>query len=811
MSVNELLFELYAWADQRALLLLIIAVLVPLIGTASVLAVGRTTHPARQLASAVGGFALLAGAIGAAATAAALGVLDRSLMDANAVLLAAPLLGVGLSLLGLRLMMPLAQVPLFRSLLVLVGAMEPPAAGAAEAPAPEAAALSRRVPVVVAVGLVVLGAGLIAGRRLTRSDASAASGPLSIAVADISNETGEKELNSLSGLLITALGQSRKLEVMSRLSMFDVLRQMGRERVERIDETLALEVCRRAGTRALAVASLQKFDQLYTLDLKVVGVESGKFLFTAQEKGEGKASIPAMLDRLAERTRAGLREHREDISANARSVATLATPVLESYQRYFEAEQLFAQGRYLEVRPKLEEAVKLDPSFAVAHFKLAYLSEFSKELRGIDAAGELQRALQLLDRAPARDQLLIKGFVAQHEKRKAEAIALFERALAEFPPDKMAYYMAGDIRFHDHDHVGAVPYFEKAIGIDPLFVPALQHLTVSYTVRGNLARAVEVARQALERAPDYQPDYQTAMALAAALARLGREPEAQQALQRALQLTPPLYGGCNHEAVPFYMRLPTLDRAVAELEKCQSVVDPAKPGLVDFRAVAASIYLGKYAQAARLGEQLEALPKLPEDARLGVRLARVALLHDAGDRSASRRMLEELESQVRTPELQKGVAKCWLLLGDLARAKAYAAAHSLDGLQAYFDAAEAAGRNDYAAAAAALQPVMAESADLRHATERRNLLPLVAQWRLEAGQPREAVAAADQVLNEPWFEFGSSAAAYGKALIVRGKALEKLGQKSAARASYERAMALWAQADDLPEVRELKARLANFH
>lgn len=808
MSLNELLFQLYAWADERALLLLIVAVLVPLVGTASVIALGRTTAPARQLASAVGGFALLAGAVGAASIAAALGLLDRSLMEANAVLVAAPPLGVGLSLLGLRMVMPLAQVPLFRSLLLLIGALEPSEAGPAEAPTSHSPALARRVPVVMALALIVLGAGLIAGRQLTRSDAGAAAGPLSIAVADISNQTGEKELDSLSGLLITAVGQSRKLEVMSRISMFDTLRQMGRERVERIDEALAMEVCRRAGTRALAVATLQRFDRLYSLDLKVVGVESGKFLFTAQEKGEGKASIPAMLDRLAERTRAGLREHRDEIAANTRSVATLATPVLEAYQRYFEAEQLFAQGRYLEVRPKLEEAVKLDPSFALAHFKLAYLSEFDKELRKeIDGKGALQRALQLLDRTPARDQLLIKGHVAQHEKRVAEAISLFERALAEFPPDKMAYYMAGDIRFHNNDQSGSLPYFEKAIGIDPLFVPALQHMAEAYVFRGSHDRAVDVARQALERTPDYL----TGISLAVALAKLGRDAEAQQALERAVQLAPPQYAACNQQVIPFYMHLPTIDRAVAELEKCVASVDPDKPGQRNYLGMMAAMYLGRYAQALKLAEQMSALPKMPEEERKGVKLARAGILHEMGDAAATRRLLEELEPELRAPNLKKGLIAGWLWLKDIPRAKAYAAAHKVEGIQPAIDAAEAASRKDYAAAVVALQPLVGEGGDLARQSERRAVLPLLARWHLEAGQFKEAIAAADRVLDEPWFNFNSSPTTYGKALVVRGKAQEKLGQKSAARASYERAMKLWAKADDVPDVRELKARLANFH
>ena len=53
-----------------------------------------------------------------------------------------------------------------------------------------------------------------------------------IAVVDFVNETDEQELNGLSGLLITALEQSRHLSVLPRSRMFDILKQLGKEDVE---------------------------------------------------------------------------------------------------------------------------------------------------------------------------------------------------------------------------------------------------------------------------------------------------------------------------------------------------------------------------------------------------------------------------------------------------------------------------------------------------------------------------------------------------------------------------------------------------
>ena len=58
-----------------------------------------------------------------------------------------------------------------------------------------------------------------------------------VAVADFINQTKEEQLDGLSGMLITSLEQSRRLSVLTRSRMFDILRVMGKGNVDRIDES----------------------------------------------------------------------------------------------------------------------------------------------------------------------------------------------------------------------------------------------------------------------------------------------------------------------------------------------------------------------------------------------------------------------------------------------------------------------------------------------------------------------------------------------------------------------------------------------
>jgi len=78
-------------------------------------------------------------------------------------------------------------------------------------------------------------------------------------VADVVNETIEKSLDGLSGMLITSLEQSRRFNVLTRSRVLDLLRQGGGQGAERIDEALGRELCRRADLDALVLTSVRQF------------------------------------------------------------------------------------------------------------------------------------------------------------------------------------------------------------------------------------------------------------------------------------------------------------------------------------------------------------------------------------------------------------------------------------------------------------------------------------------------------------------------------------------------------------------------
>jgi hypothetical protein len=117
MSLGELLASLYVWADAHAPHVLAAAALLPAGGTfaAWVGKQGRTDQDGRVLASAVVGLAILFAVAVLTAGAIAVAAFDRSLLEANVLLLAAPIVCLAGALLGMRLVFPLGALSSVRT------------------------------------------------------------------------------------------------------------------------------------------------------------------------------------------------------------------------------------------------------------------------------------------------------------------------------------------------------------------------------------------------------------------------------------------------------------------------------------------------------------------------------------------------------------------------------------------------------------------------------------------------------------------------------------------------------------------------
>ena len=162
-----------------------------------------------------------------------------------------------------------------------------------------------------------------------------------VAIADFENNTNDASLDGLSGLLITSLEQSKYLSVLTKSRMFDLLKQIGKPDIDKVDEKLGVEICERADINTLVLTSIRQFGDLYSVDLKILDVDKNEYLYTTNVQAEGKKNIPDLIDKISKQTRISLAEQAEEVEKNQREIASLTTKNLEAYKYYDLGEKAF--------------------------------------------------------------------------------------------------------------------------------------------------------------------------------------------------------------------------------------------------------------------------------------------------------------------------------------------------------------------------------------------------------------------------------------------------------------------------------------
>ena len=670
----------------------------------------------------------------------------------------------------------------------------------------------------VRLGLLLLGLGLVAAtpgvvyyfvRRPPPTQPEPAPGErIPVAVADFENDTGEPELDALSGLLITSLEQSRRLEVLTRSRMIDILRQMGHASIPRIDEALGREVGRKAEVRALVLAAIHRFDTLYTIEVKALDPATSTYLFTLKEDGKGKSSVPGMIDRLSERTREKLRERPADVASSSLKVADAITPSLDAYQHYFKGTNVAAtRGDYAEAIREFQKALVIDPGFALASYQIAYLGVWT-DLPQAERAAALDAALRNVGRLPEKERSLVLGWKAHMDGREEDADAIYQRAVRAYPREKEIQYLAGDLRFHEflsprgstRDLSDVLPFFEAAVALDPADAEAQNHLVSCLGILGRHGDALTAARAWVKAAPSAAA-YES---MGVALAMSDQPDEAHAAYRRAIDM------GLGAIYVQSYPKSLARSGRFAEAEKLLRDLPPDLFPSARLGAVGALVEV--YLSQGRYREALSALDGVPDQVALADRSGtpprmRAAIYASSGlpDKAwAAMRSLVESGGGVDLVPMDLALA------GDAPHA-AEAAKLLVRGSRqlALYEAVEAwrSGRIDEAASR--LQAIVAG----KYAPDRGLASGLLGE--LEAGRGRDgaAIEALERSRAAPMAQRPSAEAAlrFPRTLLLLAQTYERTGDRARARERLDELLAMWKRADpELALLRDAKALQARL-
>ena len=187
-----------------------------------------------------------------------------------------------------------------------------------------------------------------------------------ITILPFENRTGENNYNNLSviiqDLLITKLENSKYLYVTTRERMNDILKQLGKKEAE-INNELGFEIGRFDGAKAIVAGSINRVENTFVTDIKVLDIETKTILKSASSQGIGVTSIiESQIDDLSKKISRGIGLTDRKIKSNEQSIREVTTTSVEAYNYFVRGREEFDKWYFDDAKQFLS---KKKISFAV--------------------------------------------------------------------------------------------------------------------------------------------------------------------------------------------------------------------------------------------------------------------------------------------------------------------------------------------------------------------------------------------------------------------------------------------------------------
>lgn len=258
-----------------------------------------------------------------------------------------------------------------------------------------------------------------------------------IVMGDLQNLTGEKMFDdSLDTALRIGLEQSAYVNVISDTQEQDALKRMQREG-HNIDRQTGAELALREGAKALVLPTITEIGSRLRVTVEVIDPTTGVTVYTESADAKNADAVLPALDIVLEKLRTRLGEPVSLVDRNSKPLQQVTTSNLEALRAFSLGIEARTNGNAVEAMALYQEAVKLDPDFAMAYLRIAFVHYVKNNNE------QTQHYLQIADskrpRLSTREGLLLDASLAIF-KTPNELLQRWKLLATMYPDEYRAYY-----------------------------------------------------------------------------------------------------------------------------------------------------------------------------------------------------------------------------------------------------------------------------------------------------------------------------------------------------------------------------------
>jgi putative peptide modification system cyclase len=256
-----------------------------------------------------------------------------------------------------------------------------------------------------------------------------------VVVGDLHNLTGDKVFDqSVDSALRISLEQSRYVNVLPELSVQQTLKRMERNPDKTpVYRTIGSEIAVRDGARALILPTVAEVGGRLRVTAEVIDPNTQTTVYSISADGRGAQSVLPSVDSVSKQLRGKLGEALAMVSKQSMPLAQVATSSLDALRAYSLAENAYGVEHYKDAIRLYQQALAIDPRFALARIGLARIALNSNDPQA--AADAIDKAAALRNRLSTREGNYVAAWQATLQGTPDEALAKWETLSQMYPDD----------------------------------------------------------------------------------------------------------------------------------------------------------------------------------------------------------------------------------------------------------------------------------------------------------------------------------------------------------------------------------------
>jgi tetratricopeptide (TPR) repeat protein len=265
------------------------------------------------------------------------------------------------------------------------------------------------------------------------------------------------------GLIMTALQQSSKVSTVTDQDLLPALRRLQPDAQLPVQGEPLRKLLQLNRAHYWMEGTLSELNGRPSLSVRLLRASDQRL--TTEEEFRDKPSVTTLAAETALWVRKLAGESKESLALNSVYVTRYTTGVPEALQKYYDAMEYYSAGEWRSAIPLIDEALRLDPDFAQAHFLKS--AALYNDRRYTEALAESEQSMRLSTKLPERERAGIETFYQGlvHDPARMVDVA---RRNCDFHPDEPRFYrILAQLLAWNGRSGEALEHLEKALSLAP--------------------------------------------------------------------------------------------------------------------------------------------------------------------------------------------------------------------------------------------------------------------------------------------------------------------------------------------------------